>query len=219
MNANQSCLGLLVFALLIGSCFVPFAVCQDASPTPSPTPEPTPTPDVISLTLLAPVPNKSITDNLNVSFVYVPVLTGTSKYIGADLFINGSNQGGNQTAIQNGVNNTINYKFPQNGTYTWNIALRNTSDIVYAASDFNLTVSVYTPDPTPTPTASPTPTPTPTSTPIPTPAPTLTPTASPSPTPAITNDGFSAWLIVIIAVIVIAGVLVVTILFLRFRRR
>ena len=211
MINKQSCFGLLVFTLLFSSCLIPFVSSQEATPTPTPPPTPTPTPtpepENISVIILSPVHNYTITNSFNVSFVYIPQINGTAnKFEGADLFINGSQVASNQTAMASYSNNTIYHEFSSNGTYLWNVKVRNSTTVVSASNDFNLTVSVYTPDPTPTPTASPTPTPTPTPTPVPTLTPTLTPTASPSPTPAVTNEGFSAWLIVIIAVVVIAGV-------------
>jgi hypothetical protein len=228
MKNKQTYLGLIVFTLFVCSCIVPFAAGQE-TPTPTPpTPSPTPVPVVyenISVTILSPVLNANITSDYNVSFVYVPAINGTGKFVGAELWVNDTLVGSNQTALTSYANNTIYYKFPStgNGTYIWNIGLRNTTNTVYAKSALNMTVAVYTPNPTATPTPTPAPTATPTPTPVPTipvtpRPPTPTPTATPSPTPAPSND-VDLWTLVIVAVIVFSLVLIVAVFLLKRKSR
>src|SRR5665648_34009 len=184
MNSKQVYSAIILFSLLISSCFVPLSFSQEASPSPTPsstpTPTPTPEPENISVTLLSPAHYYTKTNSFNVSFVFIPAINGTAnKFEGADLFIDGNSVGGNQTVITPYVNNTIYHEFSSNGTYLWNVKVRNATTVVPAASDFNLTVSVYVaPEPTPTQSPTPSATPTPTPTPVPTAVPTATPTAS-----------------------------------------
>ncbi|MFA5572190.1 MAG: hypothetical protein WDA42_03710 [Candidatus Bathyarchaeia archaeon] len=219
MNNKQVYLAFTVFTLLVCSCLVPIVTSEESpTPTPTETPEPTPTPIVyenISVTLKKPIHNETITDNQNVSFVFEPCINGTDKFYRADLIVNGSIVASNETTLTAFTDNTINYKLPVNGTYNWNIRLENSSKIVMAETDFNLTVAIYEPDPTPTPTPTPSPTLTPTPTPYtPTVTPTKLPTPTPTPEPPVEID---AWTIVIIAIFVFSGVLIGTVLLLRRR--
>ncbi len=214
MNNKHMYSVIIIFSLLIISYFVPLAFSQEASPSPTPSPTPTPAPisepENISVALLSPIHNYTI-NSFNVSFVFVPAINGTAnKFEGADLFIDGNIVGSNHTAIEPYVNNTIYHEFSSNGTYLWNVKVRNGTTVVSATNDFNLTVSVYLePEPTPTPSPSLSVTPTPTSVPtvVPTVTPTAaTPTASPTPNPKPTENGIGTWTIVIIAIVIIAVV-------------
>jgi hypothetical protein len=225
MKNKRVYLGSLILALLVCSAIIPFAISQTDTPTPTP-PTPTPIPVVynnISLTLQSPSLNKTITSDYNISFVFVPAINGTNRFVGADLWVNGTVVSSNQTSITPYENNTIYYKFAINGTYIWNIGLRNITTVVYAPSDFNMTIAIYTPNPivTPTPTRAPTATPTPIPTAIPTSIitprpPTPTPTVTPSPTP-IPESGVDLWTLIIVAVIVFSLVLIITIFLLKRR--
>ncbi len=222
MNSKQA-LAIIFFTLLVSS-LAPIALTagQEATPTPTPTPTPSPTPTPtptplppeIAVTLLAPNHNDTIRNSFNVSFIYRPDINGTGHSIeAADLYINGTLKASNPTAIKPGENNTIYYKFADNGTCTWNIRIRNSTTVVSAPSDFNMTVAVYVaPEPTPTPTPKPTATPTP----VPTAGPTITPhpTISPSSTPT-PSEGLGTWTIVIIVIVVIGVVGAVAVILLR----
>jgi hypothetical protein len=170
----------------------------------------------MSVTLIGPAHNSTITSNQNVSFVFLPIINGTDKFYSAALVVNGTSYGGNQTAISNAVNNTIYYKFSENGTYYWNIRLVNSTTVVWAPTDFNFTLKVHI-EPEATPTPAPTQIPTPTPTPTQTPTPTVAPTATPTPTPAPDNSSLSIWAIIIIIVFIISGVLAVVLVLLRRR--
>ncbi len=211
MSSKQAITVILFLALLISGCFVPFAASQE-----------TETPETISVTLNTPETNTTKTDNLNVTFTYTPVLltAGDEKFYGANLVLNGSIMGAatNQTAIANNTANTITYKFTENGTYQWNIRIQNRTNVMTAPEPFNLTVTVYVPDPTPTPTPTPSPSPTPVPTAVPTATPTPTPILTPTPTPP-PDTGLSTWAIVIIIVFVVSGVLAAALFFAKRRAR
>ncbi len=161
----------------------------------------------IAVTLKSPDNGTTISNDFNCSFVYYPTISGTDKFFGASLIVNGTLVASNTTAVTANTNNTIYYKFSQNGTYSWNIRLQNSTNNVSAPSDYNFTVAVYV-----APTATPTPAPTAT----PTPAPTAHPaTATPTPTPEPDNSVLSMWAIIIIVVFVICGVLVAVLVLLR----
>jgi len=162
-------------------------------------------PDKIAVNLLSPANATTVKDDFNCSFVFVPTVDGTDKFTKATLLVNGSEVATNQTAIVAGQNNTIYYKFANNGTYYWNIRLQSESFTVTAPSNYNFTVAVY---------VAPSPTATPTVTPTPTVEPTATPTPTPSPTP-VPTEPISTWLILIIAVVVICVILAVVLVMLR----
>ncbi len=172
-----------------------------------------PEPIGIAVTLIAPDNGTKITNDFNVSFVFVPTAFGGDTFEGAELLINGTKITYNQTAIIADENNTIYHKLNYNGTYNWNIRLYNTStNYVAAADNYNFTLAVYV-----APTATPTPAPTATPTPAPTSTPTHTPT--PTPTPTTTDDALLTTLtIVIIIVVVVAGVLAAVLVLLRRRQ-
>ncbi len=200
MNSKQAYLGILLFSLLISSLFVPLALSADEDQI-----------DDVQVTLKYPEFNSKVTTSFNISFVYLPKITGEGTYRDAALVVNGTVVAYNQTKITDNAENKIYYQVPSNGTYEWNVIVRNnTLDSVEAANAFNLTVEVHVVDPTPTPS----PTPTPTHTPTPTATPTVRPTVRPSPTPIPNEITLDTWTIIIIAifVVVIVGALVLVLL-------
>jgi hypothetical protein len=149
MNNKNAYMGLAVFMLIIASCFVPSVLSENSSApiqTNSVTPFAEGDPENMSVTLLAPVLNATIDKDMNVSFTFLPAINGTSQLTGASLWINGSRAEYNQSAITPWANNTIYHKFSDNGIYLWNIKLENTTSIISATEDYNLTVAV--PEPT-----------------------------------------------------------------------
>jgi hypothetical protein len=175
----------------------------------------------LSVTLGNPANNTAKTDNFNVTFAYTPYIVGSDKYYGSSLVVNGSVVASNQTAITNNSENSITYSFASNGTYYWNIRVQNTTHIATAAEPRNITLAVVVPNPTvtPTPTPTATPTPTPLVTPTPTTAPTSTPTITPTPTPEPTGQGLDTWVLVAIAIVVIAVVGFIAIFIIRRRNQ
>jgi hypothetical protein len=206
MRSRNGYLALLILGLLANGCFVSLVSSQGDQ-----------TFALLTVTINTPV-NATTVTAFNNSFTYIPVINGTNDYfIIAKLYINGTETSAtNQTAIANDTSNTIQYSFTANGTYLWNVQVRNSTTVVFASANYTLNVSVYVPAPTPTPspTSEPTTASTPTTTPTATSTP--TPTASPSPTPA--HSGLSAWGITIIGVFVLVGILIVIMLILRSRR-
>lgn len=147
MNNKKSYMGLAVFMLIIASCFVPSVLSENSSApiqTNSVTPFAAGEPENMSVTLLAPVHNDTISTNSNVSFTFVPAINGTDIFWGASLTINGAEKASNQSAIVPYQNNTIYYDFgtTPNGTYTWNIRLQNSTNIVTAPTDFNMSIGI-----------------------------------------------------------------------------
>jgi hypothetical protein len=171
-----------------------------------------PKPIGIAVSLKAPDNGTTVTNSLNCSFVFVPTIFGSDHFTSASLVINGIEYATNQTKLIADENNTIYFKFNNNGTYNWNIRLQNDTNTVSAPSNYNFTVSVYV-----APEATSTPAPTATSTPVPTAAPTNT-ESPPTPTPAPDNESLSTWAIVIIIVLVISVLLVVVLIMLRRRQ-
>jgi hypothetical protein len=199
MRSKQVYLTLTILGLLISCFFVQPALSDD------PTPEPTPIPQTLAVSLISPNNETKVTNSFNVSFTFKPTLSGSDNIEGADLFINGSKVGENQTAIANNQNNIIYYAFTSNGTSTWTVKVRNSTNVI-TADLFSITMEVHVVDPTPTPSPSPSPSPTPTVTPTPTPVPpTYKPTATPTPTPE-PEPALDTWTVVIIAVIAIIAV-------------
>lgn len=147
MNNKKAHMGLAVFMLIIASCFVPSVLSENSSApiqTNSVTPFAAGEPENMSVTLLAPVLNATISTSSNVSFTFVPAINGTDIFWGASLVVNGSIKASNQSAIVPYQNNTIYYDFgaTPNGTYTWNIRLQNTTITVMAPTDNNLTIGI-----------------------------------------------------------------------------
>lgn len=206
MKSKQTCLLLIMLFFLINGYLFSLASSQN----------------VFFVTLSAPSDDTTIS-TWNCNFTYVPMISGSDYFVNATLVINGTaTTASNQTAIQNSVPNKISYTFTSNGTYLWNVAVYNSTNVVFASVNNTLTVSVA-PEPTPTPIPSPTPTPTPLIMPSPTPAPTATPTEEPTPTPTATPttqpftvDGS---LIVIVVLIVLAGILAAVIVLLWKKSR
>ncbi len=150
MNNKKAYMGLAVFMLIIASCFVPSVLSENSSApiqTNSITPFAEGDPENISVTLLAPVHNDTISTNSNVSFTFKPAINGSDIFYGASLVIDGAIKASNQSAIVPYENNTIYYDFgpTPNGTYTWNIRLQNTSHTVLAPTDFNMTIGIPEP--------------------------------------------------------------------------
>jgi hypothetical protein len=147
MNNKKAYMSLAVFILIIASCFVPSVLSENSSApiqTNSITPFAEGDLENMSVTLLAPVLNATIDKDRNVSFTFFPAINGTSQLTGASLWINGSRAEYNQSAIVPWANNTIYHKLGD-GTYLWNIKLENTTGIISATEDFNLTVTVREP--------------------------------------------------------------------------
>lgn len=192
-----------------------------------------PYPERISVLLEKPDNNSTKTDSFNCSFNFKPIVeTNTSQTLQfASLVVNGSIVASNQTVLASNATNSIWYQLPSNGTYHWNIKLVNSTNVVSASEDFNLTLAVYVaPEPTPTPTADSTPTPTPAPNPTPTPTPTSAsisptptitapPTETPTPIPTPPPSGLDAWSIVIIVIILVVGLSAIAIVLLRNRNK
>ncbi|MGD6853389.1 MAG: hypothetical protein ACQCN6_15120 [Candidatus Bathyarchaeia archaeon] len=147
MTIKQAYLAIIALSLLVSICSVPLAQSDESSSSPEPTITISPFQateefENISVSILSPVHNTTITDDLNCSFIYKPAINGTGNFLGASLMVNGSIVATNQTALTPYANNAISYKFPSNGTYVWNIGVQNISNVVWAAEDFNLTVGV-----------------------------------------------------------------------------
>jgi uncharacterized protein YegP (UPF0339 family) len=145
MKYKQSYLGLAVFMLIISSCLVPTVVSQSNPANPQQTNTIVPLQESfqnMSVVLKGPAFNTTIDQDFNVSFTYEPQINGTDIFYRADLVVNGSIVGTNQTAITSYQNNTIYYKFDANGTYIWNIRLQNSTTIITAPEAYNLTVAI-----------------------------------------------------------------------------
>ncbi len=211
----------IIITLLVVGLIVSIVNAQDQVPYP----------ERISVLLEKPDNNSTKTDSFNCSFNFKPIVeTNTSQTLQfASLVVNGSIVAANQTALASNATNSIWYQLSSNGTYHWNIKLVNSTNVVSASEDFNLTLAVYVaPEPTPTPTAAPTqtPTPAPTLTPTPTsasitPTPTITalPTETPTPIPTPPPSGLDAWSIVIIVIILVVGLSAIAIVLLRNRNK
>lgn len=170
------------------------------------------TPQLLLLTLNSPANNSIITQN-NCDFTFTPTVLGSDKCYSANLIISSGNDvisgfsqyyKTNQTAIINATYNTISFTFIQNGTYSWNVRLYNSTHSILAAEkstdgtekpvSYVLHVAINepstspTPTPTPNPTLSPSPSPTPTITPYPTQSPTVSPTVTSAPTATSTPN-------------------------------
>jgi hypothetical protein len=203
MKSKQTYLAFLILLLLFTECSTQLATSQDE------------TYETLTVALNSPADGNTIT-TYDCTFSYTPTLIGSDQFIEARLVINDTATAAvNQTAIQNATSNTIAYTFTSNGTYIWNVQVRNSTNSVAAPTNFVLKVSVYIePEatPTPTPTETPTPSPEPTSTPTPvvTPSPSPTPTLTPQPTAAPFDiDGSMIGIIVLIVIaIILAGVIV-----------
>lgn len=148
MNNKKAYMGLAVFMLIIASCFVPSVLSENSSApiqTNSVTPFAEGDPQNMSVSLVTPILNETITNDMNVSFTFYPSINGTDQITGASLWVNGSRVTYNQTAIAPWANNTIYYRLAGNGTYLWNIKLENSSDIISAPADYSLTIAVPEP--------------------------------------------------------------------------
>lgn len=169
----------------------------------------------IAVELVSPQNDATITNSFNVSFVFIPKINSSDYHLtGASLYIDDIRVEDNQTAIVLDEENVIHVLFSQNGSHRWNIRLHSSSEnSVFAPDSYNFTLAVAATSPTPTPTAKPTTTPTP----PPTTSPTFT--ATPSPTPDGPGMDLDLWTLIIVAVIVFAAVLLVTIFLLRRRAR
>lgn len=110
----------------------------------------------ITVVLNAPQ-NNTITTQYTQTFNYTPTAINDT-FNAACLYINMVPVAYNETAIANATVNSINYTFPSNGVYVWNIQVYNSTAGVYADGNYTLLVNV---PPTPTPTETPTITPTP----------------------------------------------------------
>ncbi|MCW4030207.1 MAG: hypothetical protein NWE92_11245 [Candidatus Bathyarchaeota archaeon] len=207
---------LLLFTILVGSCFTSVVTSQDPTPTDAATPTPSPTPEptnqALTVQLTDPANKTTITSTFNYTYRYLPIINGTNDYyLIAKLYINGTERAStNQTAIVNNTQNTLTYQVAGNGTYFWNVMVYNSTHGVKATENFTITFAVHE---EPEPTATPSPTPAPTASP--TPVPTATATITPSPTPP-PNDSMATWTI-IIAVVVIAGIAAVALLSFRHK--
>ncbi len=203
MKSKQECLVFFILCLLIGTCFASVVSSQEG--------EEEPNVEVLTVTLNTPENATTIT-SFNATFTYIPVTNGTNDlFVFAKLYINGTDSlASNQTAIANNTVNSISYTFASNGTYLWNVQVRNSSANVLADADFLITVAVpEEPEPTPMPTPTMTPTPAPTVAP--------TPTATPTSPPPSEFFGLSAEAMVIIAVIIILIIIAAAIVLLRRR--
>lgn len=107
--------------------------------------------------------NNSVVTSLNCNFSYAPILNNDTFYAAA-LYIDGTPVAYNTTAIENSTSNIINYSFSGPGVYLWNIQVWNSTNGVYADSNYTLIVNA--------------------------PAPTVAPTPSPTPKPASENSDF-----------------------------
>lgn len=204
MKSKRAYVAIIALALLVNACFFASTSSQ------------TDDPQAISVALNTPIMDATRTaedDNITVTFTFTPTIYGDDSLKLALLEIttlSGSvvDTVTNRTTLANNTASTIDYSFTKNGTYLWNVQLQNSTNFVYAAESFNLTVTLYALNPTPTPSPSPSPSPslTPTVTPTPTPVPpTTTPTATPSPAPE-PEAAMDTWTVVIIAVIAIIAV-------------
>jgi hypothetical protein len=203
MKSKQAYLAFIVLFLLFIECLIPLVTSQGE------------TPETLTVALDSPADGSTIT-TYTCNFIYNPTLIGSDSFIEARLIINDTATTAiNQTAIQNATSNTIAYTFTSNGTYIWNVQVKNSTNSVTAPTNLILKVSVYeepeaTPTPTPTETPTPSPEPTPTPTPVITPSPSPTPTPTPQPTAApFAIDGSMIGIIVLIVMaIILAGVIV-----------
>jgi hypothetical protein len=152
MTNKQAYLAIIALTLLVSVCFVPLVlgVASSASPQSTNPISPLQTSDPvfenISVSLSTPVFNDTIVNDFNVSFTYVPSINGSDKFYGASLIVNGSIVATNQTALTAYQNNTISYIFSSNGTSNWNIRLENSTNSVFAPSDYNVTLAVAPPN-------------------------------------------------------------------------
>jgi hypothetical protein len=207
---------LILFTVLVGSCFTSVVTSQDPTPTEVPTATPTATPEpaneALTVELVNPANKTVVTSTFNYTYRYMPIINGTSDhYVLAKLYINGTETSAtNQTAIANYTQNEITYKVAGNGTYLWNVMVYNKTGAVKADENFTITFAV--PE-EPEPTATPSPTPAPTASP--TPVPTATATITPSPTPP--PDDLMGTYTIIIVVVVIAGIAAVALLSFRHK--
>ncbi|MGD6805471.1 MAG: hypothetical protein ACQCN4_00720 [Candidatus Bathyarchaeia archaeon] len=147
MTIKQAYLAIIALSLLVSICFVPFVQSNESSPASEPTIAISPLQTTeefenISVSILSPIHNATISNDYNCSFIFKPAINGTGNFLGASLMVNGTVVATNQTALTAYENNTISYKFPSNGTYIWNIGVQNISNVVWAPQDFNLTVAV-----------------------------------------------------------------------------
>ncbi len=152
MITKQAYLAIIALTLLFSICCAPFVASANSSSTSQSTTAISPLQtsgdsfENISVSLSTPIHNDTITEDFNCSFTYVPSINGTDQLYGASLIVNGSVVASNQTALVPYENNTIAYKFSENGTYLWNIRLQNSTSIVAAPNDYNLTVAIRSPD-------------------------------------------------------------------------
>ncbi len=151
MQKTKKALPLIVFCVLLAAA-VPVGVCQDWNFSP----------DWLlsiegNLAVLLDTPvNNSVTTELNCTFTYAPVSINDTIYSAA-LYIDGSPVAFNASAVVNATANSLNYTFPANGVYVWNVQVWNSTAGVFADSNYTLIVNAPVPTvaPTPTPTVTP----------------------------------------------------------------
>jgi len=96
----------------------------------------------ITVTLDTPADN-NLNDSLTVEFVYTPLSYGDVIY-NCSLFTNISSREDNISSITNNTKNSISETFPDNGNYSWNVKCYNSTNGVFASS--NYTINIYFPD-------------------------------------------------------------------------